>query len=178
MSILLQMTGLSGAGKSTIAQATQKRLKELGYATEIIDGDAYRKTLCKDLGFSKADRLENIRRLGQVGLDTIAKGTIAILAVINPYQAAREELKQKSPFVKTIFVNCPLSIVTERDTKGLYRRALLPKEDPNYIGHFTGISDPFEPPQNADLVLHSGEQTIEESMQTLVSFILSHIKQG
>lgn len=176
MSILLQMTGLSGAGKTTIAQAAQKRLKELGYAIEIIDGDAYRKTLCKDLGFSKADRLENVRRLGQVGLDTIAKGTITILAVINPYQAARDELKQKSPFVKTVFVNCPLSITAERDTKGLYRRALLPIDHPDYIGHFTGISDPFEPPQDADLVIHTGEQTIEESVETLVAFVLQYTK--
>lgn len=175
MSILLQMTGLSGAGKTTIAEAAQKRLTELGYPVEIIDGDTYRKTLCKDLGFSKADRLENIRRLGQVGLDTIAKGIIAILAVINPYQAARQALQQKSPFVKTIFINCPLSITTKRDTKGLYRRALLPTEHPDYIGHFTGISDPFEPPQNADLILNTGAQTIEESVETLVGFVLNHV---
>ena len=175
MSILLQMTGLSGAGKTTIAEATKARLIALGYAIEIIDGDTYRKTLCKDLGFSKADRLENIRRLGQVGLDTIAKGTIAILAVINPYQAARQALQAKSPFVKTIFINCPLSITTERDTKGLYRRALLPTEHPDYIGHFTGISDPFEPPQDADLTLNTGQQTIAESVEMLVAFVLKNV---
>ena len=94
MSILLQMTGLSGAGKTTIAQATQERLTDLGYSVEIIDGDAYRKTLCKDLGFSEADRLENIRRLEQVGLDTIARGTIAIPAVINPYETAQKNFKK------------------------------------------------------------------------------------
>ena len=173
MSILLQMTGLSGAGKTTIAQATQERLTDLGYSVEIIDGDAYRKTLCKDLGFSEADRLENIRRLGQVGLDTIARGTIAILAVINPYETARQQLQQQSPHVKTVFINCPLSITTKRDTKGLYRRALLPKDDPDYIGHFTGISDPYEPPKAADLVLQTGEQTIDESVDVLVGFVLS-----
>jgi adenylylsulfate kinase len=175
MSILLQMTGLSGAGKSTIAQAAQERLTDMGYTVEIIDGDAYRKTLCKDLGFSKADRLENVRRLGQVGLDLIANGTIVLLAIINPYQSARDALTEKSPYVKTIFVNCPLSITTKRDTKGLYRRALLPQEHPDHIGHFTGISDPFEPPQDADLELNTGQQSIEESVATLVAFVLKNI---
>ena len=175
MSILLQMTGLSGAGKTTIAQATQERLTDLGYSVEIIDGDAYRKTLCKDLGFSEADRLENIRRLGQVGLDTIARGTIAILAVINPYDTARQQLQQQSPHVKTVFINCPLSITTKRDTKGLYRRALLPKDDPDYIGHFTGISDPYEVPTQPDLTLETHRQTQEEAVERLVAFILETI---
>ena len=176
MSILLQMTGLSGAGKTTIAQATQERLTDLGYPVEIIDGDAYRKTLCKDLGFSEADRLESIRRLGQVGLDTIARGTIAILAVINPYETARQQLQQQSPNVKTVFINCPLSITTKRDTKGLYRRALLPKDDPDYIGHFTGISDPYEIPQNPHLIIHTHLENVEKSTQQIVDFILKNLK--
>lgn len=84
-------------------------------------------------------------------------------------------MHKKSPYVKTVFINCPLSITTERDTKGLYRRALLPAEDPDYIGHFTGISDPFELPEDADLILHTGEQTVEESVETLVRFVLKYV---
>ena len=170
------MTGLSGAGKSTIAQATQKALIDAGYKVELIDGDVYRQHLCADLGFSKADRLENIRRLGFVGLTLVKHEVIVIMAVINPYQAARERLRQNSPLVKTVFVDCPLSITTERDTKGLYRRALLPTEHPDYIGHFTGISDPFELPLHADLTLQTDKETIEDSTQNLLQFILKTIK--
>jgi adenylylsulfate kinase len=175
MSLLLQMTGLSGAGKTTIAQAAQKRLTDMGYKVELIDGDAYRQHLCRDLGFSKADRLENIHRLGFVGLTLAKHGVITLLAAINPYEEARQRLQQKSPLVKTVFVNCPLSITTERDTKGLYRKALLPKEHPDHIGHFTGISDPFESPVQADLTLYTDTQTIEESASSLVAFVLQSI---
>ena len=174
--LLIQMTGLSGAGKSTIAQAVQKQLIDLGYKVELIDGDAYRQHLCRDLGFSKADRLENIHRLGFVGLTLARHGIIAILAAINPYEEARQLLKQKSALVKTVFIECPLSITTARDPKGLYRKALLPSEHPDYIGGFTGISDPFEPPQNADLTLRTHLQTIETSVRQLVDFIQNSIQ--
>jgi adenylylsulfate kinase len=169
--LLIQMTGLSGAGKSTIAQATQKILIEQGYKVELIDGDDYRRHLCRDLGFSKADRLENIHRLGFVGLTLARHGIIAILAAINPYEEARQLLQQKSNLVKTVFIDCPLSITTARDPKGLYQKALLPPDDPHYIGHFTGISDPFEPPQHPDLIISTDRQTIEESVKQLVEFV-------
>jgi adenylylsulfate kinase len=173
--ILIQMTGLSGAGKSTIAQATHKRLTELGYKVELIDGDHYRQHLCHDLGFSKADRLENIRRLGFVGLTLARHGIISIMAAINPYEEARERLRQQSLMVKTVFVDCPLSTTTARDPKGLYRKALLPSNHPEHIGYFTGISDPFELPLNADLVLKTDIETIEESTELLIHFILENI---
>lgn len=174
--LLIQMTGLSGAGKSTIAEATQKKLTDLGYKVELLDGDDYRKHLCPDLGFSKADRLENIRRLGFVGLTLAKHGVIALLAAINPYEEARQKLQKQSPLVKTVFVNCPLCITSQRDPKGLYRKALLPEEHLDYIAHFTGISDPFEPPQNPDLTLFTDRQTIETSATILVTFILQNIK--
>ncbi len=113
------------------------------------------------MGFSKADRLENIHRLGFVGLTLARHGIIAILAAINPYEEARQLLQQKSHLVQTVFIDCPLSITTARDPKGLYRKALLPPEHTDYIGHFTGISDPFEPPQNSDLTITTDTQTIE-----------------
>lgn len=170
------MTGLSGAGKSTIAQAAQKQLIDLGYKVELIDGDEYRRHLCRDLGFSKADRLENIHRLGFVGLTLARHGIITILAAINPYEEARQLLKKKSDLVQTVFIDCPLSITTARDPKGLYRKALLPPEHPDYIEHFTGISDPFEKPQNADLIIATDKRTIEDSVQALVDFIIYKIK--
>lgn len=141
-----------------------------------MDGDDYRKHLCHDLGFSKADRLENIRRLGFVGLTLVKHEVIAILAAINPYQEARQKLQEQSPLVKTVFVNCPLHITSQRDPKGLYRKAKLPQEHPEHIEHFTGISDPFELPLNPDLTLHTDTQTIETSVKTLVAFILNIIQ--
>lgn len=174
--ILIQMTGLSGAGKSTIAQAAKAILTTLGYAVELLDGDDYRRHLCRDLGFSKADRLENINRLGFVGLTLARHGVISILAAINPYEEGRQALKNKSPLVKTVFVDCPLSITTERDTKGLYRKALLPETHPNHIAHFTGISDPFEPPTHPDLTIWTDIQNISESVTTFIAFILQSIE--
>lgn len=174
--LLIQMTGLSGAGKSIIAEATKKKLTNLGYKVELLDGDDYRKHLCHDLGFSKTDRLENIRRLGFVGLTLVKHEVIALLAAINPYEEARQKLQEQSPLVKTVFVNCPLHITSQRDPKGLYRKALLPENHPEYIGHFTGISDPFEPPHCPDLTLHTDMQTIEASVTTLVAFILNTIQ--
>jgi adenylylsulfate kinase len=173
--LLIQMTGLSGAGKSTISQAAKNILTQLGFKVELLDGDDYRQHLCRDLGFSKADRLENIRRLGFVGLTLAKHDVIAILAAINPYEEARAALRQKSPNVKTVFVDCPLSITTERDTKGLYRKALLPDNHPEHIGHFTGISDPYEPPLNPDLILATNTQSVEDSTATLVAFIMKSI---
>ena len=174
--LLIQMTGLSGAGKSSIAQAAKKLLTDLGYKVELLDGDDYRRHLCRDLGYSKADRIENIHRLGFVGLTLAKHGIISILAAINPYEEARKNLQEKSPFVKTVFIDCPLSIVSLRDPKGLYRRANLPKNHPDYIGHFTGISDPFEPPLQPDLTLHTDRQTVELSAKILVDFILENLE--
>ncbi len=169
------MTGLSGAGKSTISQVVKTNLTSLGYKVELLDGDDYRSHLCHDLGFSKTDRLENIRRLGFVGLTLAKHGVIAILAAINPYEEAREALRQKSSIVKTVFVDCPLSITTERDPKGLYRKALLPETHPDHIKQFTGISDPYEPPLKPDLILATSTQSVDDSAAALVAFILKSI---
>ncbi len=166
------MTGLSGAGKTTLAHAVQEQLTALGHAVDIIDGDVYRQTLCKDLGFSKADRLENIRRLGTVGLDKIDKGIIVILAVINPYEEARALLAAQSSRVKTVYIQCTLSVLKERDTKGLYKRALLPTDDPAHVAHFTGISDPYDIPQKPDLVIDTTLESIETASERLTTAVL------
>jgi adenylylsulfate kinase len=175
--LLIQMTGLSGAGKSSIAHLAGKTLVDLGYKVELLDGDNYRQHLCRDLGFSKDDRLENIRRLGFVGLTLATHGVISILAAINPYQEARDALKKASPLTKTVFIDCPLSITRQRDPKGLYRRALLPMEDPDYVEHFTGISDPYEVPEHPDLVIQTDTETPEQSAKHLTDFIIQTIRE-
>lgn len=173
--LLIQMTGLSGAGKSSIATITGKNLVHLGHRVELLDGDHYRQHLCRDLGFSKHDRLENIRRLGFVGLALARHGVISILAAINPYEEARAALQNSSPFVKTVFIDCPLDIAMQRDPKGLYRKALLPGQHPDHIEHFTGISDPYELPSQPDLTIQTFAETKEQSAERLTNFILQTI---
>lgn len=173
--LLIQMTGLSGAGKSTLANAAHQQLVSLGYKAEIIDGDEYRKYLCSDLGFSKADRIENIRRLGFVGITLARQGIITILSAINPYQEMRQALQQKSPLVRTVHVSCPIEILKKRDVKGLYKRAFLPENHPDRLNNFTGISDPYELPSNPHLTLCTNEETVSASSQRLVRFILNNI---
>lgn len=174
--ILIQLTGLSGAGKSTIARQAQAKLQALGYAVEVIDGDEYRKSLCKDLGFSKEDRNENIRRLGFVGLKLAQYNVIVILAAINPYEEVRKELKQRSDAVKTVWVHCDMDTLRQRDTKGLYYRAFLDDGHQDKLHNLTGVNDPYEPPQDADLILHTHAETEEESVQKLLGYILASIR--
>ena len=175
--LLIQMTGLSGAGKSSIAHIARETLIDLGYKVELLDGDNYRQHLCRDLGFSKEDRLENIRRLGFVGLKLAKHGVISILAAINPYEEARDALKKAGALTKTVFIDCPLSVIKQRDPKGLYRRALLPIEDPDYIEHFTGISDPYEVPEQSELVIQTHIETPEQSANHLTDFIIQTISE-
>lgn len=176
--LLIQMTGLSGAGKTTLALAAQQSLTTLGYQVEVIDGDEYRRSLCGDLGFSREDRIENIARLGFVGLTLVRHGVIVILAAINPYKVSREALCLKGSFVKTVHVSCPLEILKNRDVKGLYKRALLPRGHPERLDYFTGISDPYEAPIHPDLTLNTGKETPDESAQRLTTFILDALAQA
>lgn len=142
---------------------------------EIIDGDEYRKTLCRDLGFSREDRWENIRRLAFVASRFSAHGVVAIISAINPYQELRKELKNTYPDVQTVFIECPLEVLLERDTKGLYRRALLPVDHPEKITNLTGVNDPFDVPPETDLTINTSVHTLEESIHLLSSFILQHL---
>lgn len=175
--LLIQLTGLSGAGKSTLAHAVQQRLMALGHKVEVIDGDVYRSHICSDLGFSKSDRIENIRRLGFIGLTLAKHGVIVILAAINPYEAARNALQNESPNVRTVFLSCSLDALKQNDVKGLYKRALLPKGDPDYLDHFTGISAPYEIPLSPHLVLQTHEETVDVSAQKLLDFILGQLEE-
>ncbi|KRD12900.1 adenylyl-sulfate kinase [Flavobacterium sp. Root901] len=172
--ILLQFTGLSGSGKTTLAENVRHLLIENGYKAEIIDGDVYRKTICKDLGFSKEDRCENVKRLFDVGKNFVASNTIVLMSVINPYENLRNELRMNE-FVRTIFLDCSIDNLIRRDPKGLYKKALLPDGDINKIKNFTGISDVFETPLKADLVLKTDSETVSFSTNKLYNFIIDNI---
>jgi adenylylsulfate kinase len=174
--IFVQLTGLSGAGKSTIANAVKELLQEDGFKVEIVDGDVYRKKLCPDLGFSKEDRNENIRRLGFVANLLATHGVITILAAINPYEEIRKELSAYGPHVKTVWINCNLETLMKRDTKQLYKRAMLPIDHPDKIHNLTGVNDPFEDPADPDLVIETHHSTEEESIRMLYDFIVNVLK--
>lgn len=172
--ILIQFTGLSGSGKTTLAENVRHLLMDKSYKVEIIDGDVYRKTICKDLGFSKKDRCENIRRLFKVGQNFIADDAIVLMSVINPYENLRNELRTYE-FVRTVYLDCSIPNLINRDPKGLYKKALLPNNDPNKINNFTGISDVFEVPSNADLVLKTDFETVSFSTHKLYNFIIDNL---
>lgn len=173
--VFIQMTGLSGAGKTTTARLVQQRLRKKGYQVEVIDGDEYRSSLCSDLGFSKEDRNENIRRLSFVAKVLARNNVISIISAINPYEEIRKEIKDKHGDVKCVYVKCDLEELKTRDTKGLYRKALLPEGHPDRIENFTGISDPFEEPKNPDLVIQTDDEDIEDSVKKLENFIVRSV---
>jgi adenylyl-sulfate kinase len=158
----LWFTGMSGAGKSTISRALELRLREQGAKVEVLDGDVVRTHLSKGLGFSKEDRDENIRRIGFVCELLSRNGVIAVAAAISPYRAVREEVRARIPNFVEVYVECPIEVLAERDVKGLYKRALAGE-----IPHFTGISDPYEPPAKPEVTVNSSTETAEESVEKI-----------
>jgi adenylyl-sulfate kinase len=159
----LWFTGLSGAGKSTISQLVEQRLRERGLKVELLDGDVVRTNLSKGLGFSKEDRDENIRRIGFVCELLTRNGVAAIAAFISPYRAVRDEVRGKIANFVEVYVECPLDTLIERDVKGLYKRALAGE-----VKNFTGVSDPYEEPVNPEVVVRTNEQTPEQSADAVV----------
>ena len=152
-------TGLSGAGKSTIAAALQAELARRGRYSELLDGDEVRTHLSKGLGFSKEDRDTNIRRIGYVARLIARSGGIAITAAISPYREIRDEVRGQTPNFVEVFVRCPLDTLVERDTKGLYRKAIAGE-----IANFTGVSDPYEEPLRAEVTCDTSEESLGESL--------------
>jgi adenylylsulfate kinase len=164
---ILWFTGLSGSGKSTLASYLIPLFKEAGKKVELLDGDEVRENLSKGLGFSKEDRDTNIRRIGFVA-DLLARnGVVAITAAISPYRDIRDECRKKShaAFVE-VYVEAPLAVVEERDTKGLYKKARA-----GVIKQFTGISDPYEEPLHPEVVVHTGSESIEESAKKILAYL-------
>jgi adenylyl-sulfate kinase len=153
-------TGMSGAGKTTISSLLAERLRAVGAKVEILDGDLVRKHLSKELGFSKADRDENIRRIGFVCEMLTRNGVISIAAAISPYRSVREEVRKRISNFVEIYVDCPLDVLVERDVKGLYKKALAGE-----IPYFTGITDPYERPLAPEVAVNSSAETPEESLE-------------
>ena len=165
------MTGLSGAGKSTLAMGLESRLYKRGVATFVLDGDNLRHGLCADLGFSMADRTENIRRAGEVAKLFAQAGLVVICALISPLEADRKMVKascarDEIKFIE-VFVDAPLSVCEERDPRGLYRKARTGE-----IKEFTGVDSPYEKPTAPDLHLQTGELTYEETLRELYDFVV------
>ncbi len=161
---VLWFTGLSGAGKSTLAGAVAEAVRAGGRPVEILDGDEVRTNLSKGLGFSKEDRDTNIRRIGYVARLLARQGTIAITAAISPYREIRDEIRAQTPGFIEVYVRCSLDELVRRDVKGLYKKALAGE-----IANFTGVSDPYEAPLAAEIVVDSERQSIEESTAAILA---------
>jgi adenylyl-sulfate kinase len=149
---------MSGAGKSTVSSIIEKRLRENGARVEVLDGDEVRTHLSKGLGFSKEDRDTNIRRIGYVAKLLSRNGVIAIVAAISPYREVRDEVRASMDNFVEVYVECPIEILASRDVKGLYKKAIAGE-----IPQFTGLSDPYEPPQAPEIVVNSSKETPDES---------------
>jgi bifunctional enzyme CysN/CysC len=168
--VTVWFTGLSGAGKTTICRAVATELLAYGLQIEVIDGDIIRKHLCKDLGFSKEDRDENIRRIAFVSKLLTRNGTIVLVSAISPYRAARDEARKTIGDFIEVYVNTPLEVCELRDTKELYKRARAGK-----VHGLTGIDDPYEPPLSAESVCDTDTQSLREISSKLVAQILEYL---
>ncbi|NRS51282.1 adenylyl-sulfate kinase [Brevibacillus sp. HB2.2] len=167
-SCVLWFTGLSGAGKSSLANAVDHELHQRGLASYVLDGDNIRHGLNRGLGFGAEDRQENIRRIGEVAKLFVDAGVITLTAFISPYREDRElarNLVEAGEFIE-VYVKCSLDECERRDVKGLYRKARSGE-----IGQFTGISAPYEEPLRAELVIESDKQTMEESVQMVLTYL-------
>ena len=166
MGFTLWFTGLSGAGKSTIANILEKNFKELGLKVEILDGDVVRTHLSKGLGFSKEDRDANIRRIGYVASLLSRNGVIAITAAISPYRNIRDEAREMNDNFIEVYAKCPLEVVEKRDVKGLYKKARAGE-----IPQFTGISDPYEEPLNPEIIVETNNGTPESGASKILTWL-------
>lgn len=162
--LTIWFTGLSGAGKSTLARGLSQHLVKQGVRHEVLDGDELRHTLSKDLGFSKEDRDENVRRIAQAASELNSNGVAAIVAAISPYREARLRARAQCDRFVEVFVDCELDALIQRDPKGLYRRALAGE-----IENFSGVSDPYEAPEKPDIYINSARQTEEECLALLIA---------
>ncbi len=167
-SVILWFTGLSGAGKSTVAHAVEEALHMRGCHTFVFDGDNVRHGLCSDLSFSEEARKENIRRVGEMAKLFVEAGTIALTAFISPYRADRQKVREivaPGDFVE-VYCRCSLEVCERRDVKGLYKRARRGE-----IREFTGISSPYEEPVNPELVIDTGEASLDGCVDQVVSYL-------
>lgn len=163
------MTGLSGAGKTTVALAMEPHLKARGVKFERLDGDIVRESLTRDLGFSEEDRRKNIERVTFVAKLLSRNGVGCVCSFISPYQQVRDYVRANTTNFIEVFVDAPLEVVMDRDVKGLYKKAIA-----GLIPNFTGISDPFEAPAAPDLHLRTDQETVEESAARVIAYLEAH----
>ena len=160
---VIWFTGLSGSGKTTIAHKVEEILEDAGVPIEILDGDVVRENLSKGLGFSKEDRDTNIRRIAFVAHLLQRNGTFVITAAISPYREIRDEARAMIKDFVEVYADAPLDVCEERDPKGLYKKARAGE-----IKGFTGIDDPYEAPENPEVVCNTGDETVEQSAQKVI----------
>jgi adenylyl-sulfate kinase len=160
----LWFTGLSGSGKSTLAERVKNELLERGMRVELLDGDEFRTTLSKGLGFSKEDRDTNIRRIGYVAKLLTRNGVVAITAAISPYRDVRDEQRQKIGRFFEVYTECDLDTLEARDVKGLYKKARA-----GQIKNFTGVDDPYEPPVSPDVHCNTAKEGLDESYEKILA---------
>jgi len=163
---VLWFTGLSGSGKSTLSRLIETELRKRGCKVEVLDGDEVRENLSKGLGFSKEDRDTNIRRIGYVAKLLSRNGVITITAAISPYQEVRNQVRAMSRNFIEIYAECSIEALTQRDVKGLYKKALAGE-----IKNFTGISDPYEAPANPEIKINSEKQSEAESLAQILGYL-------
>lgn len=161
--ITVWFTGLCGSGKTTLSRALEQHLAARGYDLEVLDGDVMRQHLCKGLGYSKADRDENIRRIGFVAGLLTRHGVIALVAAISPYREIRDEVRRSIGSFLEVYVNAPLEVCEQRDQKGLYRKARAGE-----IRGFTGIDDPYEPPLQPEVECRTDIESVEECVAKIL----------
>ena len=170
-SCALWFTGLSASGKSTLANALCKEFQEMGIRSYVLDGDNIRHGLNKNLGFSPEDRKENIRRIGEVAKLFVDAGLIVMTAFISPYREARDNVRsllEENKFIE-IFLNCPISECEKRDPKGIYKKAKAGE-----IKEFTGVSAPYERPENPEIVLETDKMTVEQCVDVLLDYLIEN----
>lgn len=162
--VTVWFTGLSGAGKTTIARIVEERLRAFGYRVERLDGDVVRKGLTRDLGFSKEDRDKNIERVTFVAKLLTRNNVIVLASFISPYRAVRDRSRKEIGEFVEVFVKCPLEVCIQRDVKGMYKKAIAGE-----IPNFTGISDPYEEPLSPDLVVETHKETPDDSAKKVLA---------
>lgn len=166
---ILWFTGLSGAGKSTLASGSLEGLRRLGLPCQLLDGDSMRKTLTKDLGYSREDRRENIRRIALAAQSLAENGTIVLVAAITPYRCFRTELRAQIPKWIEVFVDAPIEVCECRDPKGLYKRARAGE-----IESFTGLTDPYEAPDCPDIHCKTDVEPVFQCVGRILKFAVAY----
>lgn len=163
---VLWFTGLSGAGKTTTARGVEALLRQKGLRVELLDGDELRATVCKGLGFSREDRMENIARIGYLSKLLSRNGVIVLVSAITPYREMREYARREVPGLVEIYVQCPLDECERRDVKGLYKKARAGE-----ISRFTGVSDPYEEPESSDINIRTDQSSVEHNSNLILEWL-------